>query len=226
MSVNQTKRSVFLVLIILATGFAKLEGKSLPQAMLMSAILPGSGEIYAGKLNRGIFFTTADVVFLAGAVRFNQEAKWLQDSYKSYAEVNAGINPPRDNSYYELLQTYFSSSQYNSEMELYFRNRGLMEFNNPDYYSEEIAYYTISGDDAWQWSSPESWKKYKQIRRDKQSAVINRKLVIGAALANRLISILDSAFLVRRYNKKHAASITVVPDFVKNGAMLSCTWEF
>lgn len=221
-----SKTRLLTVLIALMIAFCSLQAKSFPKAMLLSAVLPGSGELYAGNLTRGVFFSSADLMLLYGAVRFSNEISWLEASYKDYAEVYAGILPDRDSDYYELLQTYYSSADYNTDMQLYFRNLGLYRFNNPDYYSAEIAQYTITGEDEWHWATREAWRQYKLKRREKQSRVMDRKLVVGALIANRVISVLDSAFLIKSYNKKHNPRFSVVPDFQTNTAFLNCSLEF
>lgn len=221
---NKTK--LILLLPVILVAICSLQAKSFPKAMLLSAVMPGAGELYSGNLTRGVIFSSADLMLLYGAFRLGNQINWLEASYIDYAEVNAGVLPDRDNEYYELLQTYFSSDDYNADMQLYFRNLGLYSFNDPDYYSAEIALYTISGEDEWHWITREAWKQYKLKRREKQSRVMDRKLVIGALIANRVISVLDSAFLIRSYNKKHNPKFSVVPDFQTNTAFLNCSLEF
>lgn len=203
-----------------------IQAKSLPKAMLMSAVLPGSGEIYAGDLTRGVVFTTIDLVLLFNANRFDNEVKWLEDSYKQFAYSKAGITKDRSNDYYELLHKWYNSDIYNNEVELYFRNLGLVNYNDPNYYADEISYYSITEDDSWHWANERDWNKYKSIRRDKQTQIMHQKLAIGAAIANRVISIVDAAILVRRYNKKINPTFSITPDFINNGAILNCSWEF
>jgi hypothetical protein len=223
--INKCTIKVLVSALILLT-MTVLSGKSVPKAMLLSAVLPGSGEIYAGKLSRGVAFITTDAVLLFSANRISNEVKWLQDSYKQFAYAKAGIPTDSDNSYYELLHEWYSSDIYNAEVELYYRNLGLAYYNNPDYYNDLINQYSIPDGEAWRWNSQADWNKYKSIRRDKQTQIMNRKLVIGAVIANRVISVLDAAFLVKIYNRKYHPTFSVIPDFINNGAILNCSLEF
>ncbi len=218
-------RILLLICIFLCANNA-MQAKSLPKAMVMSALLPGCGEIYSGHLNRGVALIAADAVLLFGADRFGRETNWLESSYKQYALSKAGIETGGDSEYYKLLNDYYSSELYNDEIEQYFRNLGLARFNNPNYYSEEITLYSISDHDAWNWQSISDWQKYRSIRKDRQKMVMNRKLVIGAAIFNRVISVLDAAYLTRNYNRKHRASISIQPDLINDRVILSCAWEF
>jgi hypothetical protein len=215
-----------LLSLLLILLLASLSAKSVPKAMLMSALLPGTGEIYAGKLSRGIAFITADLAMLYGANRLTNEVNWLQDSYKQFAFAKAGVPLDRDTQYYELLQNYYSSDIYNSEVERYYRNLGLAYYNNPDYYDSLIIQNSIPADLAWLWDSQMDWSKYKSIRRDRQVQIINRKLVIGALIANRVISVLDATFLTRHYNKKYVPAFSLTPDLINQGAILNCSVEF
>ncbi|MFO7660630.1 MAG: hypothetical protein R6V77_06935 [Candidatus Cloacimonadaceae bacterium] len=217
---------VLLLLTLLLLTAVPLSAKSIPKAMLMSAILPGAGEIYAGSLTRGMIFTTADAVMLFSAWHASSEITRLDDSFKQFAY--AKLDVPKDSSgdYYELLHDYSNSAVYNAEVELYFRNLGLIRYNDPAYYNDQILLYSIPSEDSWQWENDSDWKKYKSIRKDKQTQILDRKLAIGAAIANRIISVLDTAVLVRKHNKKLQPSFSITPDFINNGAVFSCSLEF
>lgn len=217
---------IFLISAVLLLTVIPLPAKSIPKAMLMSAILPGAGEIYAGSLTRGMIFTTADAVMLFSAWHASSEISRLDDSFRQFAF--AKLDVPKDSSgeFYELLHDYSSSTVYNAEVELYFRNLGLLRYNDPAYYNDQILLYSIPSEDSWQWENEVDWKKYKSIRKDKQTQILDRKLAIGAAIANRIISILDTAVLVRKHNKKLQPSFSLTPDFINNGAVFSCSLEF
>jgi hypothetical protein len=218
------KIPVLLILILLS--IVSISGKSVKQAMLMSALLPGTGEIYAGNLTRGVSFITADVVILYSANRYSKEVDWLTDSYQQYANTKAGCPSGMSADYYKLLHNWQSSDEYNSAVEMYFRNLGLARYNDPFYYNSEIETYHLDSAEGWQWNSIADWKKYKSIRKDKQTQILQKKMAIGAAIANRVISVIDSAVLTKRYNKRFKPSLSVTPDFINDGAMLSLNLEF
>lgn len=213
--------TLLFVLVIIG-----LHSKSIPKAMAMSAIIPGTGEIYNGNISRGVMFITFDAILAFGNYRFAQETDALDKSFKQFAYSKANIPLGSSSDFYKLIHRYYSSDHYNAEVELYFRNLGLIRYNDPNYYNEQIQIYTISDEDGFHWKSDKDWTEYKYIRRDKQSMIINRKLAIGSMIANRLISVIDAAFLVKKTNKINTFKFSLTPNYVKDGAMLNCSMEF
>ena len=217
-------KKLFAILLIVCCF--SMSAKSLPKAMLLSAVMPGSGEIYSGNLTKGIMFAALDLSTIYGVNRFSMEVKLLQDSYKQFAYAKAGISTNSDNSYYELIHKWYSSDEYNADVKLYFRNLGLAKYNDPEYYNSEILYYSIPNEDAWHWNNNIDWKQYRSIRKDKQTQLMNRKLCIGIVIANRVISMIDAAIMIKKNKPVNNTSINLFPDFARNGAMLNIDWEF
>lgn len=217
---------IITLTILIIVSVIPLHAKSASKAMLMSAILPGSGQIYAGNLTKGIAFITADMIILYSANRFSNEVQWQQSSYKKYALSHANIVPEHDANYYALLQEWYSSEDYNNYYEMLARNYYLIYNYSPDDFDAYVAAHSYTGDAGWQWQTDKDWKQYKKIRKEKQINLMNQKLAIGTAIANRIISALDATITVKRQNRNLNASINLYPDFEKNGAILNCSVEF
>jgi hypothetical protein len=216
-----------LILSLLAVLFSlPLSAKSVKKGMLMSALLPGSGEIYAGNLGRGIFFITADLAILFQVNRYGSQASMFEENFKQYAYTTAGIPKDRSDSYYELIHNWQSSDEYNAYYEMVARNYFLLMNYDPEGYNEYISTHYYGGEDAWKWQQRQEWIKYKYIRRDRNAMIMNRKLAIGAAIANRVISVIDAAYLVNSGNKRYKTSFNVVPSPDYNGAIINCSLEF
>jgi hypothetical protein len=194
--------------------------------MLMSAILPGSGEIYSGNLSRGVFFLTADLVILFKVNQYGNDVNNLRDSYKQFALAKADVPKDRKSDYYNLINNWYGAEQYNAALEQYYRNLGIYDYNDPNFYSNEIASNRVTGDYVWQWDNKKDWNSYRLIRKDKQKQLMNQKLAIGAAIVNRVISILDTTYLIKKGNRQVNTSFSVTPDLVNQGAMLNCSVEF
>jgi len=217
---------ICLIVLIMLMIVVLCSAKSIPKAMLMSAVIPGSGELYAGSLTRGVFFITVDAVLLFSARRMHSDVQRLDSSFRQFAYSKAGIPLNQSYNYYELLHKWYSSDLFNQDIELYFRNLGMVRYNNPNYYNDLISQYSIPVEDSWQWETKRDWSKYKEIRRNKNKQLMNKNLAIGAAIANRVISVLDSVFLVRNVNRQEKLSMNMSPDFENNGAVLSLSLEF
>lgn len=220
-------RRFYLVCLIITLSISIIEAKSVSKAMLLSAILPGTGEIYSGNIAKGITFMTADMVILYNANRYGNEVDWLDKSFKQYAYAKADIPKNRSSDYYELLHNWKSSEEYNNYYEMLARNYFLIVNSDPDAYNEFISTHSYTGDTAWRWKSNKDWKQYRQIRKDKQTMIMNQKLAIGAAIVNRLISVIDAAIVTKAVNRKTIqTSVNVSPDFQSNGFVINCSLEF
>ncbi|OPX25905.1 MAG: hypothetical protein B1H02_00210 [Candidatus Latescibacteria bacterium 4484_107] len=60
--------------------------KSPKKALLFSALIPGAGQIYGGKLLRGAVFLTIDAALLTGYVVLDKKGGDLEDDFKAYAD--------------------------------------------------------------------------------------------------------------------------------------------
>ena len=195
------------------------EPVSAGKAMLYSALVPGLGEMYLGEYTRAGIFLGAEILILASYFRLNQEVDWKTNSYKFYANHYADVPLGSSDSYYRLINNYISSEKYNSEIELFLRNRYIIYDYNPDLYDYYLDLYLISDEDAWEWESRDNWLRYREIRREKQRLEIYANFAIGAAVVNRLISVIDSAILARSINRQHTflSNLNVEPDFTRIG---------
>ncbi len=212
--------TLFLVSILSANLVAK---NKLPY-IGMSLIIPGSGEIVLGKTNRGATILAWDIVNIAGFINSQNEMVSLSKSYKQYAASYAGVLPGQNDHYYQRLQDYFSSSDFNTIQELLARNYYLIYNYDPESYEQYVAANTYTGDETWQWDSNEHWKKYKVIRRDHQKAKMNSNLFLGVLILNRVASALDVSF-IKVNNDKLLGSVYFEPT-KHDGIMLNYQLEF
>lgn len=204
------------------------ETVSTRRAMLYSALVPGLGEMYLSEYTRGGIFLGAEVLIMASYFRLNKEVDWKIRSYELYANRYADVSLGSSDSYYRLINNYISSEQYNAEIELYLRNRYIVYENNPELYNYYRDRYLISEEDGWEWDSREVWLAYREIRREKQKLEILANFAIGAAVLNRLISVIDSALIARSVNRQSTVltNLSVEPDFAKKGYMVSYEFKF
>lgn len=232
-------KSVLIIVIILLTSSLMLaenlflndsgtETVSARRAMLYSAFLPGLGEMYLQEYTRGAILMGAEFLVLAAYFRLGREVDWKTNSYKQYAFRFADVPIDAGEDYYRLINNYVSSEVYNSEIELWLRNRFIIYEHKPDEYNYYRNLYMISEEDSWEWESSENWLRFRELRREKQRLEIYANFALGAAVVNRLISVIDSAILARKINRERTvlSNIHLEPDFRRKGYILSYEFNF
>jgi hypothetical protein len=222
--------SAMICVLILSTSLSMLysQEKSTAKAALYSAILPGMGEMYLGDRTRGSIFLGAEILIVLSYFRLNQEVDWKTNSYMHYAHRYADVPFGSDDDYYRLINNYVSSDVYNADIERYYRNRYIVYEYNPELYNLYRNRFLITGDDAWDWENRSNWLKYRDLRQDKQRLEIMANFAIGAAVLNRIISVVDTALLARR-NKRTTnglSNIRIEPDLNRIGYSVHYEFKF
>jgi len=163
-----------------------IQKKSPALAILYSILLPGMGELYAGRYDSGKYFTIAEGVLWGSFTGFELYAKWQQNNYKSYAQSNGGVNLSGKNSdYFANIANYKNVADYNKAMDL----QG----------SYNLVYNTSTN--YWNWENDTQRKEYKSKWSSSEQAYNNVRFVVGAMILNRLISAINAVRFVSAFNK-------------------------
>lgn len=226
--------TIYLALFIASTLIA--QEKSTRKAMLFSAILPGTGQIYLGNNTRGGIFIGAELMLVLSYMRLNNEIEWKQNSYMLYAHRYANVPLNSDEDFYKLISHYMNSDEYNLQIEQYYRNLYLIFRYNPDLYHENVERYTIKEGDGWNWENYENFLRFRELRREKQQLEILANFAIGGSVLNRIISVIDTALIARSIRRSGESDISehtsflsdirVEPDYLKNGIMVKYEYRF
>ncbi len=165
-------------------GFRK---KSPGVAMLMSLILPGSGEYYAGSKQYTAWFMASEVLLWLGLYANDAYAANLADEYKSFAALHADVQTSgKDWQYWTNIGKYDDIYSYNEQR----RRQRLFD----EVYEENQANY-------WLWDSYDHRIKYDRKRIDANEATA-RLIYFQAAIGlNHLISAIHAMYRVRMHNK-------------------------
>jgi len=193
--------------------------KSAFGAMTMSAVLPGSGQIYLGQNTKAGIMLTAEMIAIFSLYRFNKEINILTDDFQMFAYSNAGLRRGVSDNIYRLAHNWKSSEEYHDAMRLWARNRFLIILNDPELYEIVVEYNSLSPEDSWNWENESDFIQYRSIRRDKQNFEIYRNFAVGAMIVNRLISTIDSAIFANRLNNSNSQLFSM-PDFERKGVSL------
>jgi len=70
-------------------------------SILLSALLPGAGHFYAGRMDVGAYFLGAEAAMWLGLFGVNYYGGVLRDDSRSFASVHAGLNKDgKDDDYF------------------------------------------------------------------------------------------------------------------------------
>lgn len=184
-------------LLILLFAILAVQLAALPRVAYigMSALVPGSGELALGKNTRGAAFLTLDLVTLSAFFGTQRHVDDLTTSFKQYALTYAGVPINDEERYYQHIQQYISSNEFNRFQELMARNYFLIYIYDPDGYSEYIVANTYSEEEAWSWDSDEHFRRFRKLRSNRQKTKMYHNLSLGVLLLNRVVSMIDTAIL-------------------------------
>jgi hypothetical protein len=153
------------------------------KAMVLSLLLPGAGQYYAGAKGRAEVFIGWELITWAGVYTFHTYGGWKKDDYIRYAQIHAGIDPAgKDDSFYKNLTFYENREDYNSA--------GRIIEPTAPYYPPGPSYY-------WQWDRQSSQDEFHSIRNASKSAFRKATFMIGVAVFNRIVSSIDALRTVK-----------------------------
>lgn len=164
--------------------------KSVGKAFLMSLIIPGAGEYYAGETSFTKFFLGMEVLGW-GALLLNVNLySSLRNDFKNYAVLHAGVQDRKNaDKYWGDIGKFDDIFSYNIQRK---RDRALNEV-----YTENTANY-------WSWDSKENRVYYDRKRLDASEIKDREIFFITGLLLNHLVSAINAVRLARRYNKNLA----------------------
>ncbi|MFA7542866.1 MAG: hypothetical protein WCY84_00695 [Candidatus Cloacimonadaceae bacterium] len=187
-----TKLGILALLICLSLPLA---AESKLVYMGMSALLPGSGELARGYSSRGVLLLASDLLAISAYLKTGSVIKEQERTFQDYALHYAVNDPLYPKPYYQAMQNYYSSDEYNEFQEMLARNYFLIYNNDPEGYEAYMATHYFSEEESWRWESQKHWEAYKNLRRKHQKSQINHTMALGIMLFNRAVSVLDNAIL-------------------------------
>ncbi len=179
-------------IFILAAPPAFAAEKSRSTALLLSLIMPGAGQYYAGSPGSAKLFIAAELA-LWGGYYYNASMKQSRrDDYLRYALQHAGVDPSgRGDSYLGSIGAFNSSFDYNGYM--------LSMEANPVLYS---------GEAAWNWDSVTSRARFHSLREGELDYENAMKYFVTGVVLNHLIAGLHASNVIGRKNRSAAFTVT------------------
>ncbi len=160
------------------------------KAFLLSLLLPGLGERTCGASTRGWALTATEATLWASMVAFRLYGHWRTQDYRAYAASKAGVSPEgKSHRYFVDIGNYASIDSYNAAM--------LRERNLAKVYQDTETYF-------WRWPSEVERIRYAHLRVSADNAYQRSLMIVGAILANHLVSAIDALWVARR-TQQHAS---------------------
>ncbi len=159
--------------------------KSVTLAVVLSLIVPGMGEWYAGNFDSGKYFLIADGSFWLTYGLFQYRGTWLRADARSFAVMHSGANfSGKDGRYVVNVGIYKNVDDYNQAQ---LRDRQYDQiYSSPNY--------------RWQWDSDANRLQFRDLRIRSDQMYQDAKFAIGALVINRLISAFSAGRAAARSN--------------------------
>jgi len=172
--------------VLLSISLIILQGMN---PIFASALVPGWGELIQGERSKARAFVIVEGSIWLSYLGFNYFGNKLEQSARSFAIQHSGANPTRrDDDYFEALEDYLTSDDYNLEVE---RNASLLYPNDPLLQQEYIEQHGYFDDDTWEWDSLGNRTQYWDKRRSARENIRRARFMPGFAIINRIVSIID-----------------------------------
>ncbi len=162
--------------------------KSVALAAALSLVLPGMGELYVGNYKTGRYLTGAEGALWLTYFSLDAYGDWLRDDGRKFAVTHGGVNlAGQEKQFFVDIGNYIDVNQYNE--------RKLQERREEKLYDPNSNYY-------WKWNTDTERQRYKSQRIASDRAYNNTYFVLGAILANHLISAVNAGRAAKIYNKQ------------------------
>ena len=182
--------------------------KSPGKAFLLSAIIPGTGQLYAGS-KRGIFYLASEITFLASYFVLHGRADELKESYLNFVDENIVFeeDSPVNSTDTWTLEDYEHSTQSDNWHYVYTESNGepiprVGKFYWKDLPEDKI--YEPAGELVSNSALRlEAYSKRMSANRKFKQA----KLSVGLIVVNHIISAVDARIAAMSKNKKTDLSL-------------------
>jgi hypothetical protein len=196
--------------------------KSLLKAVAASALLPGLGERYVGHDRRAKLFHAAEFAIWGTYVGYEIQGDRRRDRYEEFAVVNAGAAGGQDSDYYEHIGLWISLEEWHDIV----RRDARLQF--PDDPAAQAQFFEqnkrYDEGEEWAWEDDDARIRYRQLRSRSERSYRNGRLAVGAAIVNRLASMMDALAVARSHNRKlgqeSRLDLHIAPEETVNGLVV------
>ena len=180
-------------------------------ALMLSLVLPGAGEWYAGSSKMARIFFGTEVALWATFGSFRVYGNWIRNDYQSFAAAHAGVDPSdKDHAYFVAVENYMNIQDYN-QAKLQQRDLSAMYPENEEY--------------SWQWDSDNSRASFEKMRVKSDKAFSRSMIVVGAIVVNHIISGIDAVRAANSKGKRTSPTVRVAVAGLPEGGAVVSVWK-
>ncbi len=181
-------------------SLAESRQKSTRKAVLYSALLPGLGERYVGRPGRARFFHLTEAAIWSTFAYYRIQADEREERHIEFAQLNGGAATGQESAYYEHIGFWLSLEEWHDIVRRDARRRFPdSPAAQQDYFDNNLRYSTGQ---YWEWADDSERTRYRQLRSRTERSLRNARLATGAAIFNRLASMIDALALTRNHNRE------------------------
>jgi hypothetical protein len=171
---------------------------SLVKAGIYSALLPGLGEFYVGHKSKARVFFAVEAATWVGFFSFHIYGNWKENDYVNYAAVYANASLENKNDEFRDWVGFYSDiEQFNS----------LGRVQDP-----ERPYLEDTPENHWRWESTAAQDSYRHLKNRSREAFRRRDFMLGLAIVNRVVSIIDAVRDAKRSQREIKGSEFSIAD--------------
>lgn len=192
--------------------------KSVTLAVVLSVLVPGTGELYAGNFETGKYAMMAEAAIWTTYFALSTYSNWVRQDARLFATQHAGASFTSKGDQFDVdMGNYLSVDDYN-QAKLQTRDNNLL-YTDPSFY--------------WKWDSDADMAEFKSDRILSDQIIQDGKFVIAAAVVNRIFSAFSAGRAAASYNRKilydGAWNLEAYPTSSKNiadGVAIDLTYHF
>ncbi len=193
-------RAVFVfgcILLCICMGLSAQTSKKSPaKAFLLSLLMPGAGQYYAGNTTTSAMYLGAEFLLIGGYMYYLSESDNMIDKYKNYADTHfyyQGNDPDRQ-SYYDMWPIL---------VERVYARTALPREKVGEYWEliGKLPELTVF------WDAPYQQSYYYEMRQVANQDYKNANRVLGLIAINHIVSAVDALISVKKSNTRLSSSL-------------------
>ncbi len=168
------------------------EHRSPTLAALASFVVPGLGELYAGRYDLGKYSTISEVSLWVLYTGLELYSNQVRNDAINYAKVYAGADVAgKSSQFFVDIGNFLNTEDYNIK-KVHDGTYGLI-YSNPSY--------------QWQWQSDANRAEFKNLRIKADSYLNYGRYTLAVIFLNHLISAIDAGRLAANFNASAATTL-------------------